>query len=105
MVRFALQGFECDIFEASDGEDAVRLLREHAIDLLIADLNTPGLSGLELCRYVRGNPLMMDIPIVMLIDKETARIKETAREAGVSLCISKPFTPDQIFGLVNEILK
>ena len=104
MVRFALQGVDYKLLEASDGAEAVRVLYSQVVDLLITDLNMPNLDGFELSRIVRETIEMKDLPIIMLTNEDSPVCKEKARQSGVSLFISKPFNPEQIFGLVKEVL-
>ena len=104
MVRFALQGLDCEILEAFDGTAAVRILYSQPVDLLITDLNMPNMNGMELSRIVRDSHGMNDMPIIMLTQEDGPKQREEARQVGVSLLMSKPFTPEQIFGLVKEIL-
>ena len=104
MVRFALQGLDYEILEAFDGTAAVRILYTQPVDLLITDLNMPNMDGLELSRIVRESHGMTDMPIIMLTQETGTKQREEARQVGVSLLIPKPFTPEQLFGLVKEIL-
>lgn len=104
MVRFALHGLNYQIVEAYDGTAAVRVLDAQPVDLLITDLNMPNMNGFELSRIVRKARETADMPIIMLTQEESPQQRDEARKVGVSLFMTKPFTPEQIFGLVKEIL-
>lgn len=83
-----------DFLDAEDGEQALKLLKSHDVDLILADLNMPNLNGLDLLRNVRSSQEFRGIPFVMVTaeaDKETVI---EAGKAGVSGYIIKPFTSD-----------
>ena len=105
MVRFALHGIDCAILEAIDGTEAVRILYSQSIDLMVTDLNMPNLNGFELSRIVRETSGMEDMPIIMISQDDTPEHKVEARQNGISLFISKPFTPEQFSDLVAQVLR
>lgn len=105
MVRFALHGIDCAIFEAIDGTEAVRILYSQSIDLMVTDLNMPNLNGFELSRIVRETSGMEDMPIIMISQNDSHEHKVEARQNGISLFISKPFTPEQFSDLVAQVLR
>ena len=105
MVRFALRGVDCEILEAADGTDAVRFLQNQPVDLVVTDLNVPNLSGFELSRIIRETRGMEDMPIIMLAQEDSPEQKDEARKNGISLFVSKPFTPEHFFGLVKQVLR
>lgn len=104
MVRFALEGVVCDIDEAEDGAQAWELLQQQEFSLLITDLRMPRVDGLELIRRLREQPHSVDLPIILLTG-DTDPVKERiARQSGVSLFIRKPFQPEQLAGLVRQVI-
>ena len=105
MVCFALHGIDCEMLEAADGTEAVRILHSQPIDLMVTDLNVPNLSGFELSRIVRETSVMEDMPIIMLSQDDSLEQKTEARKNGISLFMSKPFTPEQFFDLVTQVLR
>lgn len=105
MVRFVLHGIDCEILEAVDGAEAVRILYSQPVDLMVTDMNVPHLNGFELSRIVRETNRMADMPIIMLSQDDGQEQKNEARQNGISLFISKPFTPEHFFGLVNQVLQ
>jgi two-component system alkaline phosphatase synthesis response regulator PhoP len=82
------------VLSAADGQAALTLARHERPDLVVLDLMLPGgLDGLEVCRCLRRDPGLSDVPIIML----TARVEETDRLIGLELgaddYITKPFSP------------
>jgi CheY-like chemotaxis protein len=104
MICFVLQGCGYEIYEAADGNEAVRIVCSQPVDLLITSMTLPGLNGLELSQIVRETRGLEDIPIIMLTPEDHLDPKNEARKVGVSLLISKPFNQAQIYNLVKEVL-
>ena len=90
------------VLEANDGKDALAMARQARPDLIVLDLNLPGMDGLDVCRTLRRES---DVPIIML----TARAEETDRLIGLELgaddYITKPFSPRELVARVRVILR
>jgi two-component system alkaline phosphatase synthesis response regulator PhoP len=90
------------VVEAGDGKTALALARRERPDLVVLDLNLPGLDGLDVCRALRRDS---DVPIIML----TARVEEADRLIGLELgaddYIAKPFSPRELVARVRVILR
>jgi len=92
--------------EASqDGRRALERLRATAFQLLILDLQLPGMDGLELCREIRRDERLRDIPVVML----TARSEEADRVVGLELgaddYVVKPFSPKELVARIHSLFR
>ncbi len=87
---------------ASDGDDAIQVLKTWMPDLLITDLRMPNMSGLELCRYVRGK---WRIPIIVLSVKGEERAKVEALDAGADDYVTKPFGVEELLARVRVALR
>jgi DNA-binding response OmpR family regulator len=98
-LRF--EGYE--VVTATDGETGYRLQREHKPDLIVLDLMLPRMSGLELCRKLRGEGIQT--PILML----TARSEEPDRVLGLDLgaddYVTKPFSVRELMARVRALLR
>ncbi len=74
-------------------------------DLIVLDLMLPGMDGLDVCRNLRQDPLLKDIPIIML----TARVEETDKLIGLELgaddYVTKPFSPRELVARVRAVLR
>jgi two-component system, OmpR family, alkaline phosphatase synthesis response regulator PhoP len=90
---------------AGRGDDALRAIAVRRPDLVILDLNLPGLGGDDVCRMLRQRPETMDLPIIML----TARTSETDRVAGLDLgaddYVTKPFSLKELGARVRAVLR
>jgi two-component system, chemotaxis family, chemotaxis protein CheY len=92
------------ILEASNGEEALRLLREQDVDLILADLNMPAVGGTDLAARLRADPRTRAIPLIIVSAEASAqRIQELSR-LGVRQYIHKPFTPEQIRQTLLEVV-
>ena len=80
---------------ASDGLDAVQQLQAQQPDLLITDVEMPGMDGFELTRHIRGNPQTAKLPVIMITAADD-RHREQADAAGVSVLLGKPYAEDAL---------
>lgn len=82
------------VAEAGSAEDALARLDEKTPDLILMDMQLPGMSGLELCRKLKADPARQAIPIIGLSAHAMPRDIAEAREAGCVEYITKPITDD-----------
>jgi phosphate regulon transcriptional regulator PhoB len=105
LLQFNLdkEGYEVKI--EADGEKAYDMILNKVPDLLILDLNLPGLSGIEICKYLRENARTKSLPIMML----TARTQEIDKiigfEIGADDYITKPFSVREVIARINALLR
>ncbi len=84
------------IYEAGDGAEALDVLAENSVDLVLSDVNMPNVDGFEFVRRARSQTPPLDVPIVMVTTEGSEdRVKE-ALSAGVQGYVVKPFTADDI---------
>jgi DNA-binding response OmpR family regulator len=100
-VTLAAKGYE--VMEAESGTDAWTLLRSKKCDLLLLDINMPGITGLELCKNLRSSSDTMDVAVVVMSTGEEHRAK--ALHVGADDYLSKPFGVAQVFSCVELNLK
>jgi len=90
---------------ASAGDEALAYARRHPVDLVVLDVMLPGLSGLEICRALRGDKATAAIPIIMV----TARAEETDRIVGLEIgaddYLAKPFSPNELVARVRALMR
>jgi two-component system, OmpR family, alkaline phosphatase synthesis response regulator PhoP len=105
IVRIARDYLERSAFRvlpANDGPTALAVARQEKPDLIVLDLNLPGMDGLDVCRSLRRES---NVPIIML----TARVEETDRliglEVGADDYIVKPFSPRELVARVRAVLR
>lgn len=90
--------------EAGDGEAALRLLRERWMDLVLTDINMPGMNGEELVRQLESDSMLRDIPVIVVsTDASRERIDRMVK-LGAKGYISKPFLPETLRDEVEKVL-
>jgi two-component system chemotaxis response regulator CheY len=102
--RFVLSGAGYEVVEATDGKDALAQLGREAVSLILTDLNMPNLDGLGLVRAVRGDAAHRLTPVVVVTTESQETKKQEARSAGATGWIVKPFTPEQLLGVVKRVV-
>ena len=84
------------IYEAGDGQEALDLLKEHPVRMILTDINMPKMDGLQLLAAVKAVPEWSDIPVVMITTEGgESKVGEAVR-LGAAGYVRKPFTADQI---------
>ncbi len=106
VVRDYLKQAGFRVLTARDGQTALTLARHERPDLVVLDLMLPGgMDGLDVCRHLRRDTGLSDVPIIML----TARIEETDRLIGLELgaddYVTKPFSPREVVARVRAVLR
>jgi two-component system alkaline phosphatase synthesis response regulator PhoP len=105
VVAIKLRNNGYEVITADNGADAFRLACEQKPDIVITDYQMPQLSGLELIEKMRSNPDTVRIPVIMLTARGFAIDDELKQKLAVSACLSKPFSPREVLGTVEDILK
>src|SRR5215208_2703435 len=90
------------VVTAADGEEALRMISQHAPDLIVLDVMLPKLDGLEVCRRVRATS---QVPIVMLTAKDEESDKVLGLGLGADDYIAKPFSPRELVARVQAVLR
>jgi two-component system alkaline phosphatase synthesis response regulator PhoP len=98
-------GTEFQIVEASNGPQALTLARSDDPDLILLDVNMPGVDGFRVCRILKNDPLTSQIPIVMLTGRGRRKDIQMGRDMGANDYIVKPFSPLGLLNKVYEIFK
>jgi two-component system KDP operon response regulator KdpE len=97
----AASGFAVE--EARNGEEALSVVRQHPFDLVLLDVNMPGVGGMEACRKIRG--LAPQTGIVMVTVRDTEDAKVEALEAGADDYITKPFLLRELTARLRAIVR
>lgn len=105
LVHYNLAQERFKVLEAEDGEKALKLVQREKPHLIVLDLMLPGLSGLELCRNLRGRPETSQIPILMLTAKAGEADRIVGLEMGADDYLTKPFSPRELVARVKAILR
>ncbi len=82
------------VLEAGDGREALKVLENQEVDLILSDINMPNMDGLELLRTLRSSPKWHGIPIVMITTEGGQTKVQEAIELGATSYVRKPFSAD-----------
>ena len=102
VLRTALSAEGYEIFETGTGEEALESIRRSVPDLILLDVNMPGMGGLEACREIRRT---LDVPIVMLTVRNAERDKVLALDAGADDYVVKPFGMAELLARLRAALR
>ena len=94
------QGYE--FYEARTGEEALEAIRAHRFDLVLLDMNMPGVGGIETCRAIRGGS---EVAIIMLTVRDSEQDKVAALDAGADDYITKPFSTPELLERIRAALR
>lgn len=100
-----LSGFEVgQVFEAADGLDALAVLEEHAIDVVLTDINMPRMDGEEFMLHLREDEDLQDVPVLILsADSSEARMSRMFA-AGARGYLPKPLSPERLRSELDRVL-
>jgi signal transduction histidine kinase/DNA-binding response OmpR family regulator len=96
---------EHQVLIAGDGQQAVAILEEHIVDLIISDIVMPRMNGLELAHFVKQNEQYSHIPIILLSAKNNVQTKIEGLECGIDSYIEKPFAIAYLKAQVNNLIE
>jgi len=94
-----------EIVEAGNGFDALRILPQQRIDLIITDINMPDINGLEIIHFVKNNPNYHKIPVVIVTTERGEEDRKKGLALGASEYITKPFNPEDLRQIVVRLIK
>ncbi len=94
-----------EVFEASNGVEALARMQQNRVDLILSDINMPTMDGLELVRQLQGVENAKGVPIVMITTEAGETHVVQALSSGARGYIRKPFSPDQIKERIIPLLQ
>ena len=105
LLRYNLERAGFDVVATSNGEEALVIVEARNIDLMLLDWMLQDMSGIEVCRQIRRQPDIKNLPIIML----TARGEQTDRvrglETGADDYVTKPFDPEELIARIQAVLR
>lgn len=101
-----LCGFDLgDCWEAGDGREALDVIKAHFVDLILTDLNMPGMNGLEMLRELGKEEMYRNIPVVLITTEGSEKCFQEADALSVKGYIQKPFHPEVIRDVLTRIME
>ena len=104
LVRFNLAREGHQVFCADTGEKALEIMKSKSVDLMVLDLMLPGMDGFAVARWVKNDPLIRHVPIIMLTAKGSESDVVAGLELGAEDYVTKPFSPRVLVARIQKIL-
>ena len=104
LMEWALIQAGYEVTVVHDGRTAVSKLRTEPVDLAILDIDLPELSGFDVCCFLRSQPQLLDLPVIICSGRDGADDHARARELRISAFISKPFVFAELLQSIREVL-
>ena len=104
IMRDLLTSVGYEVIEAVTGEDGVDMAESHRPDLILMDIQLPGLDGYEATRQIKAKPDLEHIPIIVVTSYALSGDDVKAFEAGCDAYVSKPFSPRELLAKIREYL-
>lgn len=103
VIKDMFKGMGYEMVFVRNGEEAIRKLNEVKLDLAILDISMPKQSGYEVCSYMKDDPILSHVPIIIL--SAYTRDKQGEKASLANRYIHKPFQHDDLLAAVAELLK
>ena len=100
LVKYLLDTKGFDTVHSASGENAHQLARDHRPDLIIMDIQLPGISGIDVTKAIKADDELKRIPIIAVTAFASKRDEETMLEGGCDAYITKPFSADYLLETV-----
>jgi len=102
VLRTSLASQGAKVLDVQNGEEALELLKHQTVDLVLLDLNMPGMGGLETCRAIRQG---WSMPVIIVSVRESDKEKVEALDAGADDFVNKPFSFDELMARIRAALR
>jgi two-component system, cell cycle response regulator DivK len=104
ILRDLLASADLDMIEAWDGETGLAVAAAQRPDLILMDIQLPGLDGYEVTRRLKADPALAHIPIIAVTSYALSGDDEKARVAGCNAYVTKPYSPRALLAKIREFL-
>ena len=101
----SISGFKMDrCFEAGNGKEALNVLADDWVDVIMSDINMPEMNGFELLEELQKDDLLKNIPVVVITTESSDERMQNALKLGAKGFIKKPFLPEDIKRILHEVI-
>jgi two-component system, cell cycle response regulator DivK len=105
LLRDLLTSVGYELIEAVTGEEGLKLAEAEVPELILMDIQLPGMDGYEVTRRVKANPALRHIPIIAVTSYALSGDDQKALEAGCDAYVTKPFDPAELLAKIQEFLR
>ncbi|MEN9656914.1 MAG: hypothetical protein RL571_379 [Pseudomonadota bacterium] len=104
-VSITLNGAGYEVIEAKDGNDGLSKLSGQRVNLIISDVNMPGMDGITFLKKLKEQAAHRYVPVIMLTTESADDKKQQGKEAGAKAWIVKPFEPAKLLDAVSKLIQ
>ena len=104
ILRYLLTSVGYEPIEAVTGEEGLTLAETHRPELILMDIQLPGMDGYETTRRIKANPALRQIPVIAVTSYALSGDEVKAMEAGCDTYVTKPFSPRALLAKIREYL-
>jgi two-component system, cell cycle response regulator DivK len=104
IIRDLLSATDYEIMEAESGEQALEAVAKQRPDLILMDIQLPGMDGYEATRRIKADPALRLIPIIAVTSYALSGEEQKARAAGCDEYVPKPYSPRQLLAKIRQYL-
>ncbi len=101
-IEYVLRKAGYEVFKAEDGVQAIKILEQEEVDLVITDINMPYTKGLELVRHINANH-SSSIPVIIITGITQSETRDHAMDLGARGYLTKPLDLDDLVGMVRSV--
>lgn len=105
IVPYTLQLENIDTLSVATASEALAAIRKEAFDIVVTDINMPGMNGLELISKLKAMPAHKDTPILCLTTEIEPTTLEEAKQRGAADVVLKPYSPQQLLAAIQQQLQ
>ena len=104
IMNDTLSAAGCEVSEAVTGDAGVAMAESERPDLILMDIQLPGIDGYEATRLIKAKPALRHIPIIAVTSYALSGDDVKAKEAGCDAYLAKPFRPRELLAMVRELV-
>lgn len=101
VLGMTLRRSNWDVVEAEDGLEAITLAQQERPDVILMDYNMPNMNGIDSCRYIKNDPELNSIPVVIYTGAYATDVREAAVTAGADHFLTKPILPSDLRATID----
>ncbi len=105
MLILVMEQAQFRVYATASAEEALSVLAENPVDLLVLDWMLPGISGVELARRLKKDPSYKDLPIILLTARGEEEDKIRGLEIGADDYVTKPFSPKELTARIKAVMR
>jgi twitching motility two-component system response regulator PilG len=105
LLQVYLMGWQLEFLEARDGIEGLARARQLQPALVVTDVRMPGMDGFELCAAIRADPVLHEIPVVLLTALNDEKSRRKGQLVGATAFLTKPVSVDELRQTVGTLLR